>query len=314
MGESLPEIPGITCDFPRPDGFARPDWERVYEWVDSLETDEKRREAFAAIELKWAEELAVSISRETYALHTEHVIIVASLPPEEINRLLWMCELTNSWLVDLLGPIPKELAGRHFIVHFSDEEEFHAYLLPDEPDGRVALRVYQNQNWSYFILPPETSHYELCHNLASAIVNGFTSNREFPYWVSVGLVRVAARRMNNDANLALFESDPRSLLAVSTPDAIQRFWSGEEFSCDPALCNFSADRLSDLLVREILKFDGQTRPFLDTVKWQDAGESAAREHLGVSLAELVANILGPGDWAPRPEAWPPWESEAAAGD
>ena len=36
---------------------------------------------------------------------------------------------------------------------------------------------------------------------------------------------------------------------------------------------------------------------------EDGGEAAAGECLGHTLAELAGAVLGPGDWAPRPQAW-----------
>jgi hypothetical protein len=54
------------------------------------------------------------------------------------------------------------------------------------------------------------------------------------------------------------------------------------------------------------------RAFFENARWEDAGEGAAQEHLSVSLGELVARILGPGEWAPKPEEWPGWDGEAAA--
>lgn len=40
--------------------------------------------------------------------------------------------------------------------------------------------------------------------------------------------------------------------------------------------------------------------FIKDASAADSGEAAARSHLGISLGDLAASYLGPGDWSPRP--------------
>jgi hypothetical protein len=45
------------------------------------------------------------------------------------------------------------------------------------------------------------------------------------------------------------------------------------------------------------------RKFANAAKWEDAGVSAAREHLGYPVAHLAEAVLGEGPWQPSPEMW-----------
>lgn len=45
---------------------------------------------------------------------------------------------------------------------------------------------------------------------------------------------------------------------------------------------------------------GDLTPFILAAQCHDGGESAALAHLGVSLSEVAAAVLGEGDWQPRP--------------
>lgn len=45
------------------------------------------------------------------------------------------------------------------------------------------------------------------------------------------------------------------------------------------------------------------RRFCTEARREDGGDAAAGECPGHTLGELAAAVLGPGDWAPRPQAW-----------
>jgi hypothetical protein len=83
-----------------------------------------------------------------------------------------------------------------------------------------------------------------------------------------------------------------------------RFWSGKAFSrADEgnALSYGMAHLLTTNLAHEFDRF----RAFALSADWPDAGEAAAREHLGISLGDLVGAVLGDGVWAPKPQSPPP---------
>jgi hypothetical protein len=61
-------------------------------------------------------------------------------------------------------------------------------------------------------------------------------------------------------------------------------------------------RLSTCLSPAAQDFDA-FRKFANAAKWEDAGDSAAREHLSYPVAHLVEAVVGAGPWQPDPDAW-----------
>lgn len=45
------------------------------------------------------------------------------------------------------------------------------------------------------------------------------------------------------------------------------------------------------------------RRFANAASWDDAGDAAARKHLGYPVAHLAEAVLGKGSWQPKPEMW-----------
>lgn len=88
-----------------------------------------------------------------------------------------------------------------------------------------------------------------------------------------------------------------------TEDRMQGFWRGDLWNSEDdeqSLCYEMSRMLFRVLRQPVEKAPLRFRAFIRAADAADAGEAAAREHLGVPLGELASEILGPGDWAPRP--------------
>lgn len=84
---------------------------------------------------------------------------------------------------------------------------------------------------------------------------------------------------------------------------IQEFWSGDSFyrtdegqRLSYQLAQFAVDALS----KEYETFI----QFANKAHFSDGGESAANEVYEGSLANLISNFFGDGEWLPNPEKWP----------
>ena len=72
-----------------------------------------------------------------------------------------------------------------------------------------------------------------------------------------------------------------------------------------------AYHLAEALVRRLARDPEAFREFVAHADGQDAGEAAAREYLGLSLAEPLEELFGPGDGAPAPSLWTNDKRDAA---
>jgi hypothetical protein len=93
--------------------------------------------------------------------------------------------------------------------------------------------------------------------------------------------------------------------AFWTPENIGEFWSGKSFYRPD-----DGQELSYHLARFILHAlhsGGQTpksglTSFYLSATWPDAGASAAKEALGISLGDCLSGLLGDNDWEPKPQS------------
>jgi hypothetical protein len=88
-----------------------------------------------------------------------------------------------------------------------------------------------------------------------------------------------------------------------TEEKMQGFWHGDLWNSEEdeqALC-YEMSRLIFRLLRQAVDGAPQRfRAFIGSAEATDAGAAAARKHLGIPLGTLAAEILGEGDWDPRP--------------
>jgi hypothetical protein len=91
-----------------------------------------------------------------------------------------------------------------------------------------------------------------------------------------------------------------------TPERLQGFWSGKLWYSEAdgeGHCYQIARLFFGILREHINGSPGLLQAFIGEAKRKDAGETSARQHLGLSLGDLASKFFGPGDWAPKPEAW-----------
>ena len=81
-------------------------------------------------------------------------------------------------------------------------------------------------------------------------------------------------------------------------DTIQSFWSGESFLATDEGQQLSY-HLAHIVVRNICQNSMAFTKFCNGANYEDAGETAAQEFLGLSLTQIVGTFLGDGDWQPN---------------
>ena len=297
-------------------GFPHPDWEAINSWIDRSVAKSDLEDASQQSARHWLERLRVRLGGDYVHLESANFHLLSDLPPEESNKVLSLLETTRSRIARVLGdPSDPEAYGKYVVIRFGEADDYYRYIARFEPDGEYAGSAgmfvgsagYQHvaftQSWN-----ADEERRILVHELAHNLV----AHLPLPSWLNEAL----AMAFETDIAGGTPEAVTRELAARHrdywTPDTIQEFWAGKSFGdVDGQELAYSLSRiLLNLIYIEIRPPEGESRRFVLSATWTDAGAAAAREHLDIPLENLVAAFLGPGDWTPRPESW----NQEAKGD
>jgi hypothetical protein len=199
------------------------------------------------------------------------------------------------------------------VLRFTEQEDFYAYVSHFHPDGEFAgvggmflnngyPHIVYGQAWTDHPEAPVLVH-ELAHNLVAHL--------PLPLWLNEALAMAFEAEIGGSYIPPLTREDAARHRDYWTAGTIQEFWRGDSFSDveGQELAYSLARVLLHLIHTEIRPAKGEFRRFVLAANWEDAGATAAAEHLGIQLEDIVAAFLGAGDWAPRPERWSSRESK-----
>lgn len=219
-----------------------------------------------------------------------------------MRRLLDEYEFILSRMLRVLGETyDGESRGKFVALRFGDWDDYYHYISHFYPDGEHitsgGIFLYGGYyHMAYGSSTPEGERqvrvHELAHNLMAHL--------PMPLWLNEAL----AQAFDHDlAGLVdRFDwKDLHSRRGYWNRTTVQDFWSGASFSCQNGsdLSYALAKLLLDFIHRDIGPSPENFRRFVQRADWHDAGDIAAREHLGISLGELISGYLGPGDWEPE---------------
>ena len=91
-------------------------------------------------------------------------------------------------------------------------------------------------------------------------------------------------------------------LGFWSEEEIQEFWSGKSFS-RPDEANELSYQLAQLITRTLAENHDAFYAFVNDAHYSDAGEKSLQTHFGLSLADIISNVFGEGDWEPKPQQW-----------
>jgi hypothetical protein len=312
-------VPNRDDWFVEEHGFPHPDWEAIHSWIERSVAKGDLEDAWQQSARHWLERLRVRLGGDHVNLESANFHLLSDLPPAESNKVLSLLETTRSRIARVLGDTSApEAHGKHVVLRFGEVDDYYRYIAHFGADGEYAGSVgmfvgsagYQHVAFARWNTDEErrTLVHELAHNLVAHL--------PLPLWLNEAL----AMAFETDIAGGEHEGVTRELAGRHrdywTPETIQEFWIGRSFSdVEGQELAYSLSRiLLHLIYTEIRPPEGEFRRFVLSADWADAGAAAAEEHLEISLENLVAAFLGPGDWMPRPEAWDDEEKPESPGD
>jgi hypothetical protein len=277
-------------------GFAQPPDEEEAWWLEFVRV--------------WLGRVAQSLGGTYRVVESKGFQLLTNLSDREAAACLKEFEFRHTRLCALLGPrvaargtAINRLNGKSVVLHFEKRRDFEAFHSHSSPVGEQAPAggVFYRRGYSHMafygcvdtIMPTfshEYTHAQLC--LLS-----------LPVWLEEGVAQHMEAALEDD-HMWLEKSDLRELqdcLRIWNADNIQTFWANRGFS--DAELQMASYRLADALFQTIVTCLKPSSTALQNLllasDYDDAGAYALKTHLGVTLGELTANVLGPGDWEPK---------------
>jgi len=281
------------------EGFPQPDWKLIGEHIRQTADQEHLKEAWDKASLQWLGVIKEKLGPDNMIFGSQNFLLLSKKSKISATYLLNVAE--NS-LVSIRNDL-KELAwrwefGKHAIIIFEDLDEYYRYIsyfYPDEGEFITSAGIFLNRGYCHTAMSIQRDYTRtLIHELTHLSV----AHLKVPRWLNEGLATTTEEKVTGLMSYRINEETLKQHQEYWNHDTIQDFWSGKSFGTvgDPSKLSYG---LAEILVNNMRSdFGSDVHLFVLAAKYEDAGESAALEHLGVSLNEVAATFLGDGDWTP----------------
>ena len=296
--------PDFHAWFPEVDGFPRPDWNIIREWIRLNVVPEKVDDAWRESARVWLERTCRCLGNSYRLAESENFQLLSGLDAKRADDLLQFLEQSRARILRVLGDL--SLPGhhdKHVVMRFTTEGEYYRYISYFDPEGEYAGSSGRFLSGGYPHIAclshetPGIDRVTLVHELTHNLLHGFS----LPRWLNEGL----AMEFERDVSGHRWPPVTRELAARHAEywnaQTIQEFWEGAFFSKPEGqeLAYGLSRVLMDLIATDLRPSPSRFRDFLLHADRRDAGAAAASEYLEVELDELVSTFLGPGEWMPR---------------
>lgn len=309
-------VPQVTMHWRSGANWPIPDWDAIAQGEEEHWQDAERDAFWTAAASQWLERMAREWDGDYAVRVSREFLLLSALPPRESRVFLEFCESVRRRILSFLpGLASAQGHGKHVVIVIDDQDEYYDYISHYYPEGgeyAMSSGVFLHAGYGHFVLwageidamEPVVAH-ELTHCLVSHL--------PLPVWLNEGIaVNTEHRIFPQLAHPNAQKYFPHEMVAKHAAfwntQTIQEFWSGDAFHRPDEgsmLAYDLARKMTALAAREFDDF----RSFALQANANDGGRTA-ESVLGYPIANLVAAVLGEGDWDPKPEAWSPAEQLA----
>jgi hypothetical protein len=291
-------------------GFPIVEWDKARAWVDTVEPESRRLEAWTACERAWLLHFRDALGAQFRLDESEGAAIVSSLEPHQARTALdYMARTLRRIGAVLEGIVQTEVWGKDILIVFDDQEAYYRYVSHYYPDtGEFAFSggMHINGGCAHFVTVKADLH-QLEATIAHEMTHACLEHLPLPLWLNEGLAVNTERRLAGSQRLPLgaLERLHERLRRFWSVLSIQDFWSGASFS-RPGESNELSYELARILVEQLAK---DWMPFAEFVRHADradAGSAAALQYLGLDLGQAVTALVEretPRSWSPDPAKW-----------
>ena len=300
---------GIAENLLDANGLPVLDWNAAQEWVEGITGEAAQGQAWSDCERAWLEHLRAALGAEFRLREQGSAMLLSTLQNNVAEATLTFVNKTLQRVVSILNGVAHVPEwGHDIVVVFDDDDTYYRYVAhyyPEAGEFAGSGGMYINAGCGHFAtVKADLRSIEpvIAHELTHACL----SHLPIPAWLNEGIAVNTERRLCPPSSAA---STPQQMHARHRKFwgqmEIQEFWSGKSF-----LRSDEGNELSYDLARIIASQFGAAwdrfRPFVLSATVDDGGASAAAEHLGVKLGEVVSALLeqeSSSKWEPNPAAW-----------
>ena len=295
----LAAVPGA---FAAGDGFPRPQWPVITVATAALEQRFGADRVWCEVQRQWLEAIVATLGRGYGIIEMPSVLLLLARVPDDAEALARSCEGTLATVRDIVGA-PAERCGKLPVFVFDSPATYYSYVCHFYGEGEYGTSAgvcLREEGGDVHVATFDVGiglERTLAHEMVHALIRP-----GLPPWLEEGIAEVVSRRVARDVPLMLDAADVRRQQHHWRKHGLQGFWSGDSFHRGDRGQGLSY-ALAEVLVNNLLADHRRDfRDFLDEADAADAGAAAAQEHLGVALAVLASQFLGPGDWPPAARA------------
>jgi hypothetical protein len=292
------------------EGYPFLDWTQTRAWVDGLNVQARRAEAWLACERGWLLHFRDALGKEFRLDESDTAAIVSSLAPNVASAALQFMGRTLRRIGAVLdGIVQTDPWGKDILIVFDDQETYYRYVshyYPDSGEFAFSGGMHIDSGCSHFVtVKNDLQHLEatIVHEMAHACLG----HLPLPLWLNEGLAVNTERRLAAASRQTLGSAERmhERLRRFWSAVSIQDFWSGVSFQ-RPGHSNELSYELARILVEQLAKDWASFRDFVLRADRADAGAAAARACLGLELGDAVTALLErgtPKSWSPDPSRW-----------
>jgi hypothetical protein len=287
--------------------FPIPEWDKIQ--APAAERTELEQ-FWTSVAYTWLNELRLKLG-ERYAIgESDQFLLLGSLDERERRLALEYAEKTRGRVLQLLSGIAADDGyGKFVMLVLHDHDAYYEYIsnyytdVPDADELALSSGMYVNHGYGHFVFVADDLN-QIEPVIAHELTHSLLSHLPLPAWVNEGIAVNTERRLCARSRSGFSAPELQAKFAGFWNAAtIQEFWSGKSW-LRPDDGNSLSYELATTFIGLVAKDDWQRfAAFVNAADVADAGDGAAREHLGFPVANLAEAVLGPGDWAPSPEKW-----------
>ncbi len=290
-------------DIPDAVHLPRVNWNVVGEWVEHRIPVAERSQAWQELAMEWLDQLDRALGQRYRLVISDNLMLFAPESYDQATLLVDFAEAALKEIVGAIGSLSQEARqGPLLILLFEDADTYCLYTSPFDPEGEFFRSggMCLRDGYTHIALRPSplnTLQPAMLHEITHACL----SHLNLPLWLEEGITQLAEEAtVPASSRFALSREDAALLRGYWQEHGLNEFWWGRGFflTGDGQHSNY---QLAQVLFRLIVADHRQLMPeFVRRASADDAGDCAAREVLGKSLAEIAGQFLGQGDWQPRP--------------
>jgi hypothetical protein len=288
------------------DRFPRPDWQSLWADLEALPNDEAREHAWLAHGHRWLTETAEVLGGDFHVADVSGFWIVSNRPARQLERIGKLLQGARRRILgDLDGVARDPLFSQLAVLWLEDETQYYEYVshyYPDAGEFSFSGGMFLRAGYPHFVFPHYEEFSELEHVMSHELTHALVSHLPLPLWLNEGMAVTMEEAIAGRVHARTIPERLDEYPDFWNAGTIQEFWNGESFS-RPDEGNALSYALAQLLTVNLAHDFDAFRAFALAASWEDGGEAAARDTLGISLGDLVSSVFGKGDWTPQPGRW-----------